>query len=319
MGVDRGRLNWGVFLIVVGAVPLAYRQDLISGSDLSQAWRLWPLIIVGIGLAIILSRTRAFFVGGLVVAICVGLVLGSVLAVGPNVGCGGVGGSSRSVAQSGAFDGGTSVQLNLQCGTATVASSSDGLWHVDATDSAGSVPSVTSASNRLQVDSFDTNGWSFGRGTDTWQVSLPSNVSIDLSASLNMGDARFNLTSVQLSSARFDLNMGSLHVDLTGAQIGTLNVSTNLGSAYVTLGDTSDLSGRLSTNLGSLDVCVPADLGVSVVSSDSLSSSDFSDAGLVLTGGAWQTPNYLEAAHRASLTVDTSLGSVKFKHAGGCQ
>jgi Putative adhesin len=318
MRVDRGRLNWGIFLIVVGAVPLAYHQGAISASALTEAWRLWPLIIVGLGLAFVLSRTPAYFVGGAVVAVCLGLVFGSALAVGPNVGCGGDGGNSRTVSQSGAFDGGTSVQLNLQCGSATVTTSNDGQWHVDATNTGGNLPNVTSQGNRLQISSLTNDGWSFGHGKDSWQVRLPAGSNIDLASSLDMGDANFNLASAQLSTAKFNLNLGTLHVDLTGAQVGNLNVSTNLGSAFVTLGDTSDLTGHLATNLGSLEVCVPGDLGLSVTSSDSLSSSDFAEAGLVRNGSAWQTTNYLVATHRATLTVDTSLGSVKFKHAGGC-
>jgi hypothetical protein len=318
MRVDRGRLNWGVFLIVLGAVPLAYHQGAISASALGEAWRLWPLIIIGLGLAFVLSRTPAFFVGGVVVAVCLGLVFGSALAVGPNVGCGSDGGSTRSLSQSGSFDGGTAVELNLQCGSATITTSTDGMWHVDATNSGGNLPNVTAQPNRLQITSVNNHGWSFGQGKDDWQVRLPAGSNIDLTTSLDLGDAHFNLASAQLSTARFSLNLGTLHVDLTGAQIGTLNVSTNLGAAYVTLGDTSDLNGRLATNLGSLDVCVPADLGVSVTSSDSLSSSDFAEAGMIRNGNAWQTPNYLVAIHKANFSVDTSLGSVKFMHAGGC-
>src|SRR5664280_2971296 len=76
MGVDRGRLNWGVFFIVLGAVPLAYHQGAVSSSAIGEAWRLWPLILVGIGLGFVLSRTPAAFLGGLVVAATLGLVLG---------------------------------------------------------------------------------------------------------------------------------------------------------------------------------------------------------------------------------------------------
>ena len=113
--------------------------------------------------------------------------------------------------------------------------------------------------------------------------------------------------------------MGELHVDLTGAQVDNLNVSTNLGRAEVTLDAASDLTGRLQTNLGKLAVCIPEGLGVSVTSTNSLSSSEFGEAGLVRHGAAWQTPNYYTATHKADLTVETSLGSVEFKHAGGCK
>jgi hypothetical protein len=63
---------------------------------------------------------------------------------------------------------------------------------------------------------------------------------------------------------------------------------------------------------------VPPGLGVQVTASDSLSSSDFGDAGLVSGGGVWRTPGFDNAAHKAILTASTSLGSIKFA-VGGCQ
>src|SRR5450759_3024272 len=81
MRVDRSRFNWGVFLIVLGGVSLAYHQNAISSSVLMDAWRLWPLIVVGIGLKIVMSRTPAAFVGGLVVAVTVGVMAGSDLSL----------------------------------------------------------------------------------------------------------------------------------------------------------------------------------------------------------------------------------------------
>ncbi len=318
MRVDRGRLNWGVFFIILGAVPLAYHQGAVSSAALGDAWQLWPLVLVGIGLGIVLSRTPAFFVGGLVVAICLGLVFGSALAIGPNVGCGG-GNGANSISRSGSFDGSSSVDLDLQCGSATIATSTDGQWHVTASGADGNAPQVDSNANWLRVDSSTTNGWSFDRGKDDWQIELPQGTQIDLTSNLDMGDARFSLGSASLASARFTLNLGSLHVDLTGAKVGDLSVSTNLGAAYVTLDGSSDLSGDLKTNLGSLDVCVPAALGVQVTASDSLSSSDFSELGLIHTGAVWQTPNYSTAPHKANLTVETSLGSLKLHPAGGCK
>jgi hypothetical protein len=319
MRVDRGRLNWGVFFIVLGAVPLAYAQGLVSASAIGEAWRLWPLVIVGIGLAFVLSRTPAFFLGGTVVAVCLGLVFGSALAIGPNVGCGTDGHDLRSISQSGTFGGNSTVELDLQCGSASVTTSTDQQWHVDASNSGGHTPQVSSGGTSLRVGSLTRSGWSFDRGRDDWQIRLPAGTQIDLTASLDMGDGRFTLGSANLSSARFDLNLGSLHVDLSGATVGSLHMSVNLGSAFVTLDGSSDLAGSLSTNLGSLEVCVPADLGVQVTADNTLSSSDFAGAGLVRVGGVWRTTNYDTAAHKANLTIETNLGSVTLRAAGGCK
>src|SRR5271157_1700065 len=164
MRVDRGRLNWGVFFLVLGAVPLAYQQGAVS--ILGDAWRLWPLVLVGIGLAFILSRTRAYFVGGTVVAITLGLVFGSVLATGPNIGCGGNGNGSNSASQSGSFGTASTIELDLQCGSVNVSTSTDQQWHVTTTNSGGSAAQVSSTAGSLRVGSAASSGWSFTRSKD---------------------------------------------------------------------------------------------------------------------------------------------------------
>ena len=319
MRVDRSRFNWGVLFVVLGGVALAYHRNAVSSSVLMDAWRLWPVILVGIGLKIVLSRTPAAFAGGLVVAITIGIMAGSAFAVGPNIGCGGGNSGQGNGGQSGAFTGSATVELHLQCGSADVSTSTDGRWHVNPTGDANRVPNITSNSNWLRVESASTDGWGWNHNNDDVQVSLPKDTQITLTSNLDLGDAHYNLASANLASASFTMNLGSLRVDLTGATVGNLSVSTNLGAAYITLDGSSDLTGDLRTSLGSLDVCAPSGLGVRVTNSDSLSSSDYGSLGMVRSGGSWQTPNYETATHKANLTVNTSLSSLKLHNAGGCK
>jgi hypothetical protein len=211
------------------------------------------------------------------------------------------------------------VNLHLQCGSATIKTSSDEQWHVNATNDGGHAAQISSDSTSLTVDSGDGGDWWINRGKDDWQVAVPRSGRISLSSTLDFGDARFRLSEATLSSATFTLNFGSLHVDLTGANVGSLTVSTNLGAAWVELGSSSDLKGDLKTNLGSLDVCAPPELGLQITTTESLSSSDFSGLAMTRVGNAWQTSNYATAAHKANLTVNTSLGSLKLHPAGGCK
>ncbi len=319
MTVAKGRLNWGVFFIVLGAVPLAYHQGAITQSAITDAWRLWPLIIVGIGVGFILSRTPAYFVGGLIVAATMGLIFGSIFAVTPNIGCGSGNGNVTNVSRSGAFDGPSSVQLNLQCGTANVTTSADGQWHVDASNDSGHNAGISTSGNSVTVETNrGGNNW-FDRGNDNWRISLPASTQLDLTTTMDLGDADFNLAGANLSSAIFNTNLGSLHVDLTGSHIDHLTVSTNLGAAAVELDGSSDLSGNLKTSLGSLKVCAPAGLGLQIQSNNSLGSQNFSGLGMSRSGDVWQTANYQTASHRATLTVETSLGSLEVHAAGGCR
>src|ERR1035437_2331754 len=110
MRVDRSRFNWGVFLIVLGGVALAYNRNAVSSSVLMDAWRLWPLVLVGVGLKFVLSRTPAAFVGGLVVPPPIGPIAGTAFAGGPNIGWGAGGHwGQRSASQSGSFSGTSTV------------------------------------------------------------------------------------------------------------------------------------------------------------------------------------------------------------------
>ncbi len=82
MSVDRRLLNWGVFLVLVGGVPLAVAQGWIPSETVANAWELWPLILIGAGIGLILSRTPLRALGGIIVAGTFGVILGAMLAVG---------------------------------------------------------------------------------------------------------------------------------------------------------------------------------------------------------------------------------------------
>jgi len=317
MRIDQRRLNWGVFLIILGAVPLAWHAGAIPTSAVADAWRLWPLILIGLGLGVILARTPAAFLGGLIVASMMGVVVGGALSAGPNVGCGN-GHNQATTTRDGTFSGSATITLNLQCGSATVGASQDASWHVSAVNDAGHTPTIAASATSLSVTSYN-GGWWPDRGAETWQVLLPADTTVSLTSTLDFGDAHLALGGAKLSAATVTLNMGSVHVDLTGATVGRLSLSTNLGKAWLELDSSSNLVGDVSTSLGSLDVCAPASLGLRIKSSESLASSDMGALGMTLAGDSWQTPNYATAEHRANLTVSTSLGSLKLHSAGGCK
>ncbi len=316
MRIRRGRLNWGVFFIVLGSVPFAYHQGWLTSGAIGDAWRLWPLVIIGIGLGIVLSRTPAYFVGGLVVAACLGMVAGGALAVGPGISCTNNGTPGSNVVRSGSFTGTGSVSLELDCGTANVAPSPDNQWHVQASGDIGAV--VDASSDRLSVKSGGGQWWG-NRRQDTWFVSLPTGQPISLSITVNGGDAHLNFKSVTLTSASFTLNAGSSHVDLTNASVQNVSFSTNAGSSSLILDGNSSVNGSVSTNVGSFELCYPANLGLRLQASDTLASGNYSQAGLVQADGAWQTLNYNSAPNKAQFSVSTSVGSLTLNPAGGCR
>src|SRR4026208_2507758 len=59
MRVRRGLLFWGVFLVLLGGIPLLVRAGILDGGPFVHAWRLRPLILIGIGLAILIGHRGA--------------------------------------------------------------------------------------------------------------------------------------------------------------------------------------------------------------------------------------------------------------------
>ena len=119
--INRSLLNWGVFLIALGGVPLAVKQGWAEESIAGDLWRVWPLILVGIGLGLILRWTPMAWLGGAIVAATFGLIFGALIAggvQGVSNACIGLGsGETRTTSESGPTSGSTfDLQLELSCG-----------------------------------------------------------------------------------------------------------------------------------------------------------------------------------------------------------
>jgi hypothetical protein len=318
MHVDRRFLGWGVFFIAAGALPLAVRSGYLSSDAIGQAWRLWPLILVGIGIGILLGRTALGWIGGLVVAATFGLLIGAALAGGlDRVGCGfdssggTVGGPGTTV--NGTLPGDGTVTLDFDCGTLKVAAVQGSQWAL--TYRGDAVPVVDQAPDRLRVRQPD--GGVFPRGS-AWDVAVPTAGRLTVDVTANAGSTSIALPGAQLSRFNGTFNAGSFSIDLSGAQLAGLEISLNAGSGSLSL-PASSFDGALHVNAGSLKLCTAPDAGLRITTSGSLASTDFSGSGLVLSGTTWESPNYATAQTHVQLTVDANAASVSLNRGGGCQ
>src|SRR3990170_7039277 len=130
MSINRSLLNWGVFLMALGGVPLAVQQGWASSGIVGDLWRLWPLILVGIGLGLILRWTPIAWLGGALVAGTFGLIFGALLAGGVSGisgACVGIGsGETETTTESGATSGTAfGLALDLSCGELAVTRGAD--------------------------------------------------------------------------------------------------------------------------------------------------------------------------------------------------
>ena len=64
---------------------------------------------------------------------------------------------------------------------------------------------------------------------------------------------------------------------------------------------------------------MPPTVGLRIDYSDTLSSHNFAEAGLVKANDAWQTPDYAAAADRIDLRLSANVSSVNLDRSGDCQ
>jgi hypothetical protein len=329
MHVNRSLLGWGVFFITMGCVPLAMRAGRVDAALVARAWELWPLLLVGAGLSLILRRTRAAAIGGLVVAVTFGLMAGGMLAGGlpaaggiSTCGFGADTGSGGTVAtQAGSLDLEAQVELALNCGQLSTTAADGTGWTVTATTGDGRPPVITASGTQLTVRSPGESGVTLGTHGSRWDVTLPRQVSLALGLALNAGSARLDLAGMRVPRLDVTVNAGDATIDaVETADMVSVTATVNAGSLAISLpAPSSALRGRLSVNAGAIDLCVPDTTGLRiVVKGQALGSNNFVDRGLVRDGDTWTRPGFGTATQRIELDADANLGSITLNPEAGC-
>jgi len=327
MRINQGFLGWGVFLILVGAIPLAVNAGYLAADQVGDWWRYWPLILVGIGIGIILSRTVLNWLGGLVVAATFGLMVGSLVASGitggggfPMIGCGGDGGAGTPfAAQSGQLTGQASVHLDLNCGDMKVNAAEGSGWNLEGYTATGEPPEVQSGPASLAVESRERTGIGFLGARDSWRLTLPNAVPLDIDLGLDAGSGDLDMTGAALGRVQVDMNAGDIRLSLGGATALTgLDIGLNAGSIGVSLPARS-VTGAIEANAGSVQICVPSGVGLRLRTTDNLTVSyDYEGYGLVKEGDTWTSPGYESAAVRIDLATHGAAASFSLNPEGGC-
>ena len=329
MHVNRGLLGWGVFFIALGAVPLAVRSGALDEATARRAWELWPLLLIGAGLGLALRSTPFASVGNIVVGLAFGLMAGGLVVGGlgsaPVAFCGTTGntdGGPTGHQASGTLAGGASVDLNVDCGSLTLAAQPGTGWLLSWPATTTREPRViTSTSGKLRVELGAQRGIGIGDPAAHWDMQLPADPTIDVNLSVNAGSAKVALGGAHVSSLSASVNAGDAKIDLSGTSGPTsLTGSANAGTLSIALPEPSaTLTGSLSANAGSIRICVPAGTPLRIrVGDEPLGSNNFAQRGLTQTGSVWTRGPWDTAVSRIDLTVSANLGSITLDPEDGC-
>ncbi len=322
MKANSNLIGFGLFFIVFGAILLGVRQGLIPTDVAERTWQLWPVLLIAAGLSMILAGRPAARLGGLVAAVCLGVMAGGLVGSGAGlpIGCGGDEAGIAFGRESGELPDGARVSVRFQCGELAVDTTEGSSWAVEGASEDGTPPTIRRDGDGITVEAAD-GGPAFGLSgaRERWDITLPTDPTIELDVELNAGSGRLTLPRANLASVDVTVNAGSLRIDLRDvAAASTLDGTVNAGSAVVWLPD-MPLEGDLTVNAGSLSICAPGDVGLRLTTGDNpISSNNFDDEGLVRSGDAWETPGFATAPIRIVLDVQANAGSVSLNPRQTC-
>jgi hypothetical protein len=313
-----GLIFWGVALVTAGVVALAVQAGSIGEPTIREAWRFWPVIIIVIGLAVIAARTPFAVIATIVAGLVVGGLAGTLVAGVPegfSFGCEAET-AGETVSEEGSFGTDPEVDLDLNCGELTVTTAAGSGWSVEA-HHAGDPPRIEADGEGLRVESPDTFAFfGFGEAEQSWDVTLPTETTLDLSVDANAASSRLELGGASLSRLEVEANAGDVDVALTGALVDELSVDANAGSISIEVDDATTLTGSVEMNAGSLELCAPDGVGLAItVSDDNPSfSHNLDELGLARDGEIWRAGS----GDAITLNVEGNAASFTINPDGGC-
>jgi len=322
--VDRRLLGWGLFFILLGGIPLAVKAGLLDDQLVGKWPLLWPVLLIGWGIGLVLRNTSLAITGGAVSAITFGIMGGGALATGFGgipiaSGCTSDAPATAFATRSGQLGPTARAEIEFSCGRLSVAAADGSTWMIAGTDRDGTGPTVDTSGGGVSLQSTPVRNLLGSSGQAVWSVTLPRTPALTLGVTLNAGDGTVNLAGATIASASITLNAGSLTVDLgSAASAGDVNATVNAGSGALTLPG-GGRSVNLSLNAGSLEVCVPVDAPVRVEWSGALGSNNFDAAGLVkVDNQTWTSTGFLATQPHTELRVSANAGSFELTFGGSC-
>ncbi len=292
-----------VILIGLGVVFLLNNMGLLAWSVWEVIFRLWPILLIALGLEIILSRLSAW--GSLLaLALTVVIFAGALWLLEPDIGQAVAGEEIRQP-----LGEATQARVVIEPGV--------GSLHIKTLpESAEAMPSalvegVVTVGRGQRVDrhfavtgntaSFilQTEGGTFGPFMgwgDQWSWDLGLAPEVPLMLEVNLG-------------------VGLADIDLTGLAVDDLEASMGVGRTTVTLPEEGRFYAKIEGAIGETVIVIPAGMAARIRIDTGLTVRDLPDS-YQQRGDVYTSPGYASADDRVDLEVSQAIGRVMVRQSG---
>ena len=334
---QRGPSLWAIILILAGVIWLLAQANIISRENLSVLLRVWPILLIGLGLELLIGRqSRAL--STLIILGTIGILL-VLMVVGPSIGL-----AAQSTVTEAQYD---QPLENAQSAEITVSVGVGNLYVRPVEDSSqlfdanirylGNVQYDASGSNenvtvRLENDTQPLNwlaidnifNWLNSDESARWDIGINPDVPVELNLSTGTGGADLDLGDLHLT--RLSVNSGTGGIVMTMPAVEEdaaprhyeATVSLGTGGATLTLEDGIAVDLRVDSGTGGVTIDVPDNApvrvdaetgtgGIGVPSFLNRISGD--EDNFVGARGVWESASYASADENARINIEYDGGT----------
>ncbi|MBN2257775.1 MAG: hypothetical protein JW704_08115 [Anaerolineaceae bacterium] len=325
---------WPIVLLGVGAVWLLSNLGYIQAIDVGFLVRLWPVLLIIIGMDILLGRIAPWLSALLGLAVIAGLI--AVLIYAPSLGLTRpaelnsekliepIGGASAAIVD---------LRLSLDSVDVTSLSSGENLIEAEMVHYGEGYLNVSGEAQKKIVLGTENlpsgNTWftfpSIGTGWKTdqyWKIGLTDRNPLDLSVDGSLGSVDLDLSKLQLTDLNVNVSMGSMDIYLPqSTDRYDVDIDGSAGALKVTLPAATNLSLHLDGSAGSSTFTLPPvyDLRIEVLDGG-LGSMDLPEGLNRVSGsgdaqeGVWESDGYDAATYKILIIIShVGPGSINFR------
>jgi hypothetical protein len=287
----RNEIAGPVFMIGLGTIILLSSVGLIGWRTWDILWRLWPVLLVAIGLEI-LFRRRSLWVSALVVFGILAILGGALWIYGgaPLRGQELIGVQVNQVLGDIAQ---AEIDISPVAGDLTVGRLIDSNDLVSGEVSAGKTGQayteyeVVGTTGKFKIDSWSMVDFP-GTRPRNWDLSLTDQIPLKL---------------------EIRIGAGQLTADLAGLTLTGLDINQGVGDVTVTLSDGADYSASLHQAVGSIVVTVPKSAGVRLEINRAITALSIPPV-FERRGDYYYSPGFDQSDFQIDLEISQAVGSI---------
>ena len=310
--------------IGIGAIFMASNLGYLGWDSWMTIWRLWPVVIIAIGLEIFLGRKNillAMFGVALSLALLGGglYLSGGLSGVDSRLPVGDVV-TGQDIEQP--LDGAKSAKVRID--------SSVGELRVEALDNSDNLieGTIYSIERETILESYKKTGsmidyylhsdWKPGSVNIndrnqrlSWDLALTNAIPLDLNISLGVGESELDLSELQVSELDLNIGVGATDIELPVGEYAA-RVDGGVGQTTITLPDEGQITLSVDGGIGEIVIYLPENMAARI-------KVDRGIAGLSVPSGfdknddTYTSPNFDSADNWVEIDVNQGIGNIAIR------